>query len=216
MSTWTNLSLQVQNLCAGPVQARLSVTLVGATPRPEQASGGTCLGASQPPAPSVVDCELSLDGAAAGSLAFPVRWNGPGVRTVDVQASLVSPAASRPDVTASARVSVYTLVLHNLTTSPSPIRAGRAYIATASLARSDTGEPLAARSLRCLAVTAVVPKSRPSPLLRAASSRHGSRLRCSWRVPAVAAGRYVQALMLADTHPGGMQTKYPFWRRIVS
>jgi hypothetical protein len=42
----------------------------------------------------------------------------------------------------------------------------------------------------------------------------GSRLTCAWRLPASARGKFVRALVLADTHAGGMLTKYPFWRSV--
>lgn len=178
------------------------------------ATGAHCLGASQPPAPTSVECELSLGGAAGGSVSFPVQWNGPGMRTVDASAQVVSPASTAPDASATRSVSVYMLVLRNLKTAPSPASKGQTFIATASLARSDTLRPVNAYSLRCLAVTAAVPNGRVLAILRGRGVHRRANLSCSWPVPSTANGRFVRAVMLADTHRGGMQTKYPFTRSL--
>jgi hypothetical protein len=212
MSAWSDLRLSVQNLQAEPVRVHLTVTAPTASTRPAAATGATCLQASQAPAPVVVECELPLDEAATGSVAIPVQWNGPGMRTVDVQARAVAPSSTAPDASATLRVSVYTLVLRHLETSPSPIRAGRPFRAVALLARSDTLQPLSPHSLRCPAVTAPVPRGRVLSILTGRGTRRGAHLTCSWRVPLAAKGRFVRALVLADTHSGGMQTKYPFVR----
>jgi hypothetical protein len=212
MSAWTDLRVTVQNLQAGSVRVQLSVTVPTAATRPAAATGTACLQASRAPAPAVVECELPLDGAATDSVAVPVQWNGPGVRTVDAQARVVAPSSASPGATATSRVSVYTLVLRHLETSPSSIRAGRSFSAVATLARSDTLQPLSAHSLRCLAVTAAVPRGRVLSILRGSGTPRGAHLSCSWRVPLTAKGRFVRALVLADTHSGGMQTKYPFVR----
>jgi hypothetical protein len=214
MSAWTELRLHVQNLNAESVRVDLSVTLPTALARPGAAAGASCVGANQPPATTAVECELSLGGTVTGSVAFPVQWNGPGMRTVDATARVVSSSSTGPDATATSSVSVYMLVLRNLKTAPSPARKGRTFTATATLARSDTHEPVNAHSLRCLAGTQAVPKSRILTRLYGRGRRSGARLRCSWPVPSSAKGRFVTALMLADTRTGGMQTKYPFARSV--
>ena len=97
--------LQAQNLSAESVHIHLTVTLPTAVARPAAATGATCPGASRPPAPAAVDCELSLDGAVTASLVFPVQWNAPGMQTVDAQAAMepaimcvgVPPDTSRMD-----------------------------------------------------------------------------------------------------------------------
>jgi len=212
MSAWTELRVNVQNLSAESVRLHLSITLPTALARPGAAIGASCLGVSQPPAPAAVECELTLDAGVAGSVAVPAQWNGPGMRTVDATARIVPSSSTAPDATATWSLSVYTLVLRNLKTAPSPARKGRTFIATAALARSDTLQPVNAHSLRCLAVTAAVPNGRILSMLHGSGVHRRAHLSCSWRVPSTAKGRFVRAVMLADTHRGGMQTKYPFTR----
>jgi hypothetical protein len=203
ISTWTDLRVDVVNLGTDPQQVHVTVTLPLGRARPAEAAGGRCSGAGP------MECEQSVAAAGTGSLAIPVRWDGYGNRTIEVRAR---PESGAPDVAATGSVSVYLLRLRGLRTSPA--RAGRRFVATATLARSDTGAPLRARSLRCLAVTAAVPRGRPLSSLRGTGAISGARLTCSWLVPARERGRYVRALVLADTHPGGMLTKYPFVRRV--
>jgi hypothetical protein len=136
------------------------------------------------------------------------------MRTVDAAAQVVPPSSTAPDATATRSISVYTLVLRNLKTAPSPARKSQTFIATASLARSDTLQPLNAFSLRCLAVTAAVPHGRVLAMLHGRGAHRGANLSCSWPVPGTANGRFVRAVMLADTHRGGMQTKYPFTKSL--
>jgi hypothetical protein len=212
MSAWSELRVDVQNLNAGSVRVHLTVTLPSAATRPGAATGASCLGASPPPTPAVVACDLPLDSGVTASVAFPVQWNGPGMRTADARAQVVEPSSTAPDVTATSSVSVYTLVLRHLKTAPSPARKGRTFIATATLARSDTLQPLNAHSVRCLAGTTTVPRGRVLTKLRGRGSHRDAHLSCSWPVPGTAKGGFIVALMLADTHNGGMQTKYPFAR----
>jgi hypothetical protein len=209
MSAWTDLRLVVGNVAADPVQARVTVTLSVGHARPAGATGGRCV-ASSP----VVECEVSLPAFGTESLAIPVRWDGPGRRPINAVVQMASSPAGEPGVSTTATVSVYTLALRGLHTSPSSAHAGRPLVAMATLVRSDTHNPLAAHSLRCPAVIAVVPKGQPIAVLRGRPTRHAARLTCSWNIPADARGRFVRALVLAETHPGGMTTKYPFWRPV--
>jgi hypothetical protein len=205
MSTWTDLRVEVENLGTAPAQVRVTVTLPLGRARPAAATGARCAGSA------TVECDLSLTGGRSTSVTFPVRWDGPGSRAVDARARSESGSS---EAVATSTVSVYTLVLRGLRTTPSPAAAGRHLVATATLARSDTRAPLPARSLRCLAVTAVVPRGQPISTLRGRGTIRGARLACSWLIPRTARGLYIRATVLADTHPGGMTTKYPFVRRV--
>jgi hypothetical protein len=209
MSAWTDLRLAVGNAAADPVQARVTVRLSAGHTRPAVATGGRCAGSGP-----VVECEISLPAYGTGSLAIPVRWDGYGRRAIDAGVQVASSPAGEPGVSTTAIVLVYTLALRDLRTSPSPARAGRPLVATATLVRSDTHAPLAAHSLRCPAVIAAVPNGQPLAVLRGRPTHHGSRLACLWNIPAEARSRFVRALVLSDTHPGGMTTKYPFWRAV--
>jgi hypothetical protein len=209
MSAWTELRLKIDNLGEAAVEADVALTLPVARARTAESSGGTCVGSL-----GTVDCRVSLPEGATSSLAFPVQWNGPGRRTVDAHARLVSSPPTAGDVQATSIVSVYLLALQGLRTSPSPARAGRNLVATATLVRSDTISSLRARSLRCLAAIAAVPRGQALAFLRGEPLRRGAHLRCSWLLPSDARGQIVRMLVLADTHRGGMTTKYPFWRAV--
>jgi hypothetical protein len=204
ISTWTDLRLDVANLGADPAHVHATVTPAFAAARPAAATGARCSGAG------AIDCELSLGGGASATLTFPVRWDGFGSRTIEARAR----TESSPEAAASSTVSVYVLRLRGLRTTPTPVRAGQRLVAAATLARSDNGLPLSAHSLRCSAAVVAVPRGRPLTALRGRSTIRGAHLTCSWLVPASARGRYITVWMLADTHRGGMLTKYPFVRRV--
>jgi hypothetical protein len=209
MGAWTELRLNVQNLGDAAVEADVVLRMPAARARAGESSGGTCVGSL-----GTVDCHISLTGGATGSLAVPVQWNGPGRRTIDALARLVSSPPTASDAQTSSTVSVYLLALRGLRTSPSPARAGRRLVAIATLVRSDTSSPLRARSLRCLAAIAVVPRGPQLSFLRGKPNRRGAHLTCSWLLPSDARGRIARMLVLADTHAGGMVTKYPFWKPV--
>jgi hypothetical protein len=209
MSEWTRLRVSVQNLRADTAQVRVAIGLDAATTQPAQAMGGHCDGSA-----AGLDCDLTIDAAGAATLAVPARWNGPGKRSIEVRAKVVSPSTTASDAITTSTVSIYLLELLHLKTSPSPARAGRNFVGTATLVRSDTREPVSAYSLRCPAVIAVVPNGQPLSVLRGEGARREAHLRCLWRLPKNAAGRFVRALILARSHSGGMQTKYPFVRRV--
>jgi hypothetical protein len=152
ISTWTDLRLDVANLGTDAAQVHVTVTPGLAAARPAAATGARCSGSG------TIDCELSLAGGASASLAFRVRWDGFGRRTVEARARTES---GSPDAAATSTVSVYVLRLRGLHTTPAPARAGQRFVATAMLARSDNDAPLRARSLRCLAAVVAVPRGRP-------------------------------------------------------
>jgi hypothetical protein len=211
MSAWTDLRVDVGNAADVAVQARVPLRLsaVGQV-RTASAIGGTCVESS-----SVIECVVSLPASGSQSLAIPVRWNGPGLRQVTVDARLAA-AQSGEEVMASAAtsVSVYTLALEAIRTSPTIARAGRRLVATAMLVRSDTRLPILAHSLRCPAAITVLWRSRTLGFLRGVPTRRGAHLTCSWRLPSDARGRFALLGVFAESHRGGMITKYPFWRHI--
>ena len=77
------------------------------------------------------------------------------------------------------------------------------------------GPDARARALRCAATIATAATGgKTIASLTGKPTIDGSHLECSWRLPKSAHGRFVRALVLADTHAGGMQTRSPLVRRV--
>jgi hypothetical protein len=112
---------------------------------------------------------------------------------------------------AESTFSVYLLALRDLRTSPA--KAGQSFTASQTLVRSDTSKALQPKSADCLAVIARTPKG-SGLSLRGRSTLQGARITCSWQLPKGTSGKYVRAMIVASTRPGGVQTKQPFWRKI--
>ena len=205
MSSWTDVRVELENSGSDPAQAHVTLTLPEGTPQPSGADGAHCTGTT------VVECDQTLPGGKTTVLTVPVRWSGTGSQTISVQARAQS-GGSTAEASASSSVSVYTLTLDELKTTAA--RAGKPFVATATLERADNGQELAARALRCAAVLAATPTGKTLATLRGAASVEGADVTCKWRLPASAHGRYVRALVLADTHAGGMLTKRAFSRRV--
>jgi hypothetical protein len=206
MGSWTGLRVNLENTGQDPAQAHVTLTVPDAGARPAGAEGAQCSGTT------VVECVQTIPGGNSVTLTLPVRWTGTGSQTVQVEARMEAEGSSA-EASASSSVTVYKLVLSNATASAA--RAGQSLVASAMLTRSDTGAPLDASSLRCPATIATAPTGgKAIAALRGKAAIDGARLKCSWRLPASAHGRYVRALVLADTHAGGVLTKYPFTRRV--
>jgi hypothetical protein len=205
MSTWTDLRVELKNTGQDSAQAHVTLTVPDGTAQPSGAEGAQCSGST------VVECVQTIPGGGNVTLAVPVRWSGPGSQTVQARARMEA-GGSSAEASASSSVTVYKLVLNDVRTSAA--QAGKQFVTTATLARSDSGDSVAARALRCAAALGATPKGQALATLRGTPSVHGPSLKCSWRLPASAHGRYLRALVLADTHAGGMQTKYPIVRRV--
>jgi hypothetical protein len=143
------------------------------------------------------------------SYALTIRSDAPG--QASVSATLEADGST---ATSSSTVSIYTLVLRGLSTTPTPAIAGKPFVASQTLVRSDTGAPVEPWRAACRGSIGATPHAsgRTTPVGRL--TRHGARLSCTWRLPAGSAGKYVRGLIVASTHPGGMQAKQAFWRRI--
>jgi hypothetical protein len=205
MSSWTDVRVELENAGSDPAQAHVTFTLPEGTAQPSGADGAQCAGTQ------VVECDQTVPGGKTTALTVPVRWGGTGSQMVSVQARAQS-GGSTAEASASSSISVYALTLDQLKTTAA--LAGKPFVATATLERADSGQELAARALRCSAVLAAAPKGKALATLRGAATVKGSDVTCTWRLPANAHNRYVRALMLADTHAGGMLTKRPLLRRV--
>jgi hypothetical protein len=205
MSAWTDLRVELKNTGQDSAQAHVTLTVPDGTAQPSGAEGAQCSGSN------VVECVQTIPGGGNVTLTVPVRWSGTGSQTVQARARMEA-GGSSAEASASSSVTVYKLVLNDVQTSAA--QAGKPFVATATLARSDSGDSVAARALRCAAALAATPKGQAQTTLRGTATVRGSSLKCSWRLPASAHGRYLRALVLANTHAGGMQTKYPIVRRV--
>jgi hypothetical protein len=205
MSSWTELRVDLKNTGQDSAQAHVTLTVPEAGARPAGAEGAQCSGST------IVECVQTIPGGGSVTMTLPVRWQGTGSRSVEVKARMEA-AGSTAEASASSNVTVYKPVLSDLKTSAA--RAGQSFVAAATLARSDTQAALEARSLRCSATVAKTPTGSAIAALKGKATVDGAHVTCSWRLPKSAHGRYVRALVLADTHAGGMLTKYPFLRRV--
>jgi hypothetical protein len=198
--SWTDLRVAMSNTGRDPAPTHVTLTLTSGSTRPADAEGATCSGAT------VVECDVTIPASGSLVLKLPVRWAGAGSQSVDAKAR-VQVGGSSSEVASSTTVTVYRVVLQGLKTTPSPARAGRPLTATATLARSDSGEPLAARTVAC---PAAIGESK----LRGVGTARGARVTCAWKLSARSSGSSVKATVLAGTHPGGVRAKAPFARRI--
>jgi hypothetical protein len=155
-----------------------------------------------------IQCSLApIPAGASRSYALTIRSAAPGSQTVSVTVKADGSTAST-----TSSLSVYSLVLRDLQTTPAV--AGTQFVASQTLVRSDSGAPVKAWHVACPAAVSDVPKGTGHPYLRGHPTRNGARVTCSWLLPPGTAGKYVRGTILASTRPGGMQTKYPFWRKI--
>jgi hypothetical protein len=182
--------------------ATADVTLSGGTQLVGTQGAMTCTGSQ------TVHCALApIPAGASRSYALTAKSASPGQAGVSATVNADGSTAS-----SSSTLSIYTLELRSLTTTPAV--AGTPFTASQTLVRSDTGAPVRPWSAACPAAIASAPKGSGHPYLSGRLTRHGSRLTCSWQLPRGSSGKYVRALIQASSRPGGIQTKYPFWRRI--
>jgi hypothetical protein len=206
MSSWTDLRVELKNTGQDSAQAHVTLTVPDGSAQPSGAEGAQCSGTT------TVECVQTIAGGSSVTLALPVRWDGTGSRSVEAKARMQA-GGSTAEASASSSVTVYSLVLTDREASAA--RAGRSFVASAVLARSDTGQTLAAHAVKCAAALATAATGgKTIASLAGKATVDGSKLECSWRLPKSAHGRFVRALVLADTHAGGMQTRYPLVRRV--
>jgi len=206
MSSWTDLRIELKNTGQDPAQARVTLSVPHGSAQPSGAEGAQCSGTTS------VECVQTLAGGSSVTLTLPVRWDGTGSETVQATARMEA-GGSSAEASASSSVQVYELVLSDVHTSAA--RAGKTFVASATLARSDTGSAVEAHALRCAAAIATAAKGgKTIATLIGKPTVDGADVECAWALPAKAHGRFVRALVLAGTHKGGMQTNYPFVRRV--
>jgi hypothetical protein len=198
--SWTDLRVALANTGRDSAPTHVTLTLPAGSARPADAEGATCSGST------VVECDVTIPAGGSLTLKLPIRWAGTGSQSVAAKAR-VQVGGSTSEVASSTTVTVYRIVLQGLKTTPSPARAGRSLTATATLARSDSGEALAARTVAC-------PAAIGGLKLRGIGTLRGARVTCAWKLSAASRGSSVQASVLAGTHPGGVRAKAPFARRI--
>jgi len=198
--TWTELRVDVANLGNEELKAHATLILPYATTQPGGATGGICSG-TRP-----VTCDLALPEAASRWLTLPVRWLGHGMWSVEARVrSDATQTSTSLSAASSTTVAVYDLRLSGLRTTPA--QAGGKLVASGTLTRSDTGTALRAQLLRC-------PATVGGRAVRAAGRIAGTRVTCTWAVPAGTSGLSFRGAIAASTHPGGTPTRFPFVRRI--
>lgn len=206
MGSWADLRVELKNTGQDSAQAHVTLTVPDGDARPAGADGAQCSGTT------TVECTQTLSGGTSATLTLPVRWDGTGSRSVQAKARMEA-GGSSAEASASSSVEVYRLVLSDVHTTAA--RAGKSFVASATLARSDTGASLKARAVRCAAALATAAKGgKTIATLLGKPTVEGAHVECAWALPAKAHGRFVRALVLADTHRGGMRTNYPFVRRV--
>ena len=205
--SWTDLRVALTNTGRDPAPTHVTVTLPDGAIRAADAEGATCSGAP------AVECDLTIPAGGSVVLKLPVRWPSDGSQSVAAKAR-VQVGGSTSEVASSTTVTVYRVVLQGLKTTPSPARAGVRLVATGKLVRADTGEALAAGTLRCPAVIAAARAGAALSVLKATRTMRGAAVTCAWQLPATSRGRYVRASLLAGTHPGGAMAKTPFARLV--
>jgi len=206
MGSWADLRIELKNTGQDSAQARVTLSVPEGSAQPGGAEGAQCSGTA------TVECTQTLAGGSSVTLTLPVRWDGTGSQSVQAKARMEA-GGSSAEASASSSVDVYRLVLSDLHTSAA--RAGKTFVASATLARSDTGGDLAAHALRCAAAIATAAKGgKTIATLTGKPTVDGADVECAGVLPARAHGRFVRALVLADTHKGGMRTNYPFVRRV--
>jgi len=206
MGSWADLRIELKNTGQDSAQAHVTLSVPDGSAQPAGAEGAQCSGTA------TVECVQTLPGGSSVTLTLPVRWDGTGSRSVQAKARMEA-GGSSAEASASSSVDVYRLVLSDLHTSAA--RASKTFVASATLARSDTGEALDARALRCAAAIATAAKGgKTIATLLGKPTVDGAHVECAWALPAKAHGRFVRALVLAGTHKDGMRTNYPFVRRV--
>jgi hypothetical protein len=198
--TWTELRVDVANLGNEELKAHATLILPYATTQPGEATGGRCSGTHP------VTCDLTLPEAASRWLTLPVRWLGHGMWSVEARVrSDATQTSTSLSAASSTTVAVYGLKLIGLRTTPA--QAGERLVASGMLTRSDTGTALRAQLLRC-------PATVGGRTVRAAGRIAGTRVTCTWAVPAGTSGQSFRGAIAASTHPAGTPTLFPLVRRI--